>query len=71
MFMQKMTDLRFVIGLFLSLLGVLVLGSYLFGGSDLVQGVHLNLVGGGMLLIVGLLLGGSCFLGESPNTKDL
>jgi hypothetical protein len=66
MFMQKMTDLRFVIGLFLTLIGTLVLGSYFFGGDDLVQGVHLNLLGGGTILIVGLLLGGSTFVGEAP-----
>jgi aldose 1-epimerase len=54
--MSKLDDLLFLIGLFLTSIGVVVFGTYLFGGSDLVQNIHVNRLGGGMLLTVGILM---------------
>lgn len=52
--MSKLDDLLFVIGLFLTIIGVLVLGTSFLGPSDLVQGIRVNLLGGGALTIVGV-----------------
>jgi hypothetical protein len=54
--MNKFNDLLFVIGLFLSIIGGIVLLTGLVGGNDLVQGIRVNLVGGGMLTIVGVAM---------------
>ena len=51
-----LTDLRSVIGLFLFIIGSLVLLSYLFGPSDDVDGIHVNLLGGGCLALVGAVM---------------
>ncbi len=51
-----LTDLRSVIGLFLFIVGSIVLLSYAFGPSDLVGGIHVNLLGGGCLALVGMIM---------------
>lgn len=48
-----MTDLLFLIGLFLTLIGGVVFATYLLGPSDLVQNIHVNRLGGGVLLLIG------------------
>ncbi|MBC7385484.1 MAG: hypothetical protein H7301_04870 [Cryobacterium sp.] len=60
------TDLRFVIGLFLTLIGLLVLLSFLTSGSDVAQGIHVNLLGGGMLITVGGSLALSALFAKAP-----
>lgn len=55
---SKLGDLLFLIGLFLLLLGAVVMAAYLFGPSDVVQNIHVNRLGGGMLLSIGLLMMG-------------
>jgi hypothetical protein len=50
---SKLDDLLFVIGLFLTMIGAVVFGAYLFGGNDLVQNIHVNRLGGGLLLLIG------------------
>ncbi len=52
--LNKMTDLLFIIGLFLTIIGGLVLGTFFMGPSDLVQGIHVNMFGGGMMALVGI-----------------
>jgi len=59
--LSKFSDLRFTIGLFFTVVGSILLatflwGMFLSGPSDLVGGVHLNLLGGSMMLIFGLLM---------------
>jgi hypothetical protein len=53
---SKLYDLLFLIGLFLSLTGSVVLGTFLLGPSDVVQGVHVNLLGGGTITFVGVIM---------------
>lgn len=52
--MNRLHDLLFVIGLFLSIVGGIVLLTSFLGGSDVVQGVRVNLVGGGSMFVIGL-----------------
>ena len=66
---ELFSDLRFVIGLFLSLIGVLVLCAYFFGGADSSQGIHVNLLGGGMLTITGIALLLSSRFGDQSNAS--
>jgi hypothetical protein len=54
--MSKLNDLLFLIGLFLTLIGGVVMGAYIFGSSDVVQGIHVNLLGGSMLMTVGIVM---------------
>lgn len=54
--MNRLNDLLFVIGLFLTLIGSLVLIAAFTGPSDLVHGVRVNLTGGGAILFVGLCM---------------
>lgn len=54
--MNRLHDLLFVIGLFLSLVGGIVFLTSFMGGSDVVQGVRVNLVGGGTMLVIGLAM---------------
>lgn len=65
--MNRLHDLLFVIGLFLSLIGGIVLLTSFMGGSDVVQGVRVNLVGGGTMLLIGLAMIARSVLG--PQTK--
>ena len=60
-----LTDLRSVIGLFLTTIGVIVLLSYFFGPSDDVGGIHVNLLGGACLLITGLVMVISRYVAKS------
>jgi putative Mn2+ efflux pump MntP len=50
---SKLNDLLFLIGLFLVLIGGVVLGTYFSGLNDLVQNIHVNLLGGSLLVSVG------------------
>lgn len=54
----KLSDLLFLIGLFLLLIGSVVMGAYIFApaNADLVQNIHVNRLGGGMLMLVGALM---------------
>lgn len=52
--MSKLDDLLFLIGLFLTLIGGVVLATYFLGPSDLVQGIHVNRVGGSGLTVIGI-----------------
>lgn len=50
------TDLRTVIGLFLLTVALILFATYFWGTSDLVSGVHLNLLSGAMMAAVGLFM---------------
>ena len=52
--MNKLNDLLFVIGLFLTMIGAIVFITAAITNNDLVQGIRVNLVGGGMLSVVGI-----------------
>ena len=52
-FFERLTDLRFVIGLFLITVGAVLLLAFAFGPSDEVQKVHLNLLAGLLMSGVG------------------
>ena len=55
--MKKLSDLLFVIGLFLTIIGGIVLLTGLTGGgNDLVQGIRVNLLGGSMLTFTGVAM---------------
>ncbi len=55
--MNKLNDLLFVIGLFLTIIGgIVLLTGITGGGNDLVQGIRVNLLGGGMLTVIGLAM---------------
>lgn len=54
--LNKLNDLLFVIGLFLTIIGGIVLLTGLVSGNDLVQGIRVNLVGGGMLTVIGVAM---------------
>jgi hypothetical protein len=53
---RRLDDLLFLIGLFLTLIGGVVFGTYLFGGDDLVQNIHVNRLGGLSLLGIGIAM---------------
>ncbi len=46
---KKLGDLRFVIGLFFAVVGIILLLTSVFGPSDEVSGVRLNLVVGAFM----------------------
>ena len=54
--MNRLHDLLFVIGLFLSIIGGIVLLTSFFGESDVVQGIRVNLVGGGPMFVIGVAM---------------
>jgi hypothetical protein len=58
--LERMANLQFLIGFFLLCVGFVVLGAHFFGGSDVVEGIAVNLVGGGTMVVVGIgmILGG-------------
>jgi hypothetical protein len=62
--MNRLHDLLFVIGLFLSIVGGIVLLTSFMGGSDMVQGIHVNLVGGGVMFVIGLAMIGRSVFGK-------
>ncbi|HXH29208.1 MAG TPA: hypothetical protein VNJ01_00180 [Bacteriovoracaceae bacterium] len=53
---SKLYDLLFLIGLFLTLIGVIVLGTFFMGPSDVVQGIRVNLLGGSVMTFVGAVM---------------
>ncbi len=63
---SKLYDLLFLIGLFLTLIGAVVLGTFLLGPSDVVQGIRVNLLGGSMLTLIGV----SMIIGSFVSTQD-
>lgn len=54
--MKKFSDLSFVIGLFLTIIGGIVLLTGLVNGNDMVQGLRVNIVGGGMMTAIGVAM---------------
>ena len=54
--LNKLNDLLFVIGLFLTIIGAIVLLTGLIAGNDLVQGIRVNLLGGGMMTVIGVAM---------------
>jgi len=52
--MSKLTDLLFIIGLFLTIISCILLGTHFFGPSDVVQGIRVNLLGGGVMGLIGV-----------------
>lgn len=52
--MQKLTDLRFIIGLFFSLSGVVLLGTYFV--IEQTNHPQMNLYAGGVMLVFGLFM---------------
>jgi hypothetical protein len=67
--LAKLDDLLFVIGLFLTMIGAVVFGAYLFGGNDLVQNIHVNRLGGGLLLLIGTGMIGLSYWNEKALVK--
>lgn len=63
---SRLDDLLFLIGLFLLMIGGVVFAAYLFGPDDLVQGIHVNLLGGGSLSVIGI---GMIILSHFNNRK--
>jgi drug/metabolite transporter (DMT)-like permease len=53
---MKMTDLRFIIGLFFTFCGVVLVATSFFGASDLVEGFRMNLDSGLLMLVFGLFM---------------
>ncbi|MFL5785001.1 MAG: hypothetical protein ACJ76H_10350 [Bacteriovoracaceae bacterium] len=51
--LQKLNDLLFVIGLFLTIIGLIVFFTGIVSQNDLVQGIRVNLFGGGMMSVIG------------------
>lgn len=64
---SKLYDLLFLIGLFLTLIGVVVLGTFLMGPSDVVQGIRVNLLGGSVITVIGV----SMIVGSFYNTDKM
>ena len=56
--MSKLADLLFLIGLFLLLIGLVVFAAYVIApvDADLVQNIHVNRLGGGLLCGVGSVM---------------
>jgi uncharacterized membrane protein HdeD (DUF308 family) len=52
--MEKLTDLRFIIGIFFSLTGVILLLSYFIAAES--NHPKLNLYAGGIMLVFGLVM---------------
>ncbi len=53
MLSKRFDDLSFVIGLFFSVVGIILLLTHFFGPSDSVAGVKLNLVSGAVMTVFG------------------
>lgn len=54
--MKKLFDLRFVIGAFFLIVGILLVGYYLLGANDIVGTGSINIKGGMLYIIFGLLM---------------
>ena len=52
--LETWLDLRAIIGAFFICVGLILLGAFLLGPSDLVEGIHLNLVVGSAMLLFGV-----------------
>lgn len=65
--MNRLHDLLFVIGLFLTIIGGIVLVTGIVGPSDLVQGVRVNLLGGGVITVIGISMILGSILRKSTN----
>jgi hypothetical protein len=63
--MQKFTDLRFIIGLFFSLTGVILLLSYFLATES--NHPQLNLYAGGVMLVFGLVMLVLFYKGDAEN----
>ncbi len=63
--MKKLTDLRFVIGLFFSLCGIILLLCYYMVNES--NNPKLNLYAGGVMLLFGLLMLVLCYMGDAEN----
>ena len=63
--MEKLTDLRFIIGLFFSLCGLILLFSYLITAES--NHPELNLYAGGAMLLFGLVMLGLFYKGDAEN----
>jgi hypothetical protein len=63
-FTRAFEDLRFVIGLFLGLIGIFVLVQFAVRPSELTEGISVNLLGGTLLVVTGAFLAGSVLLGK-------
>ena len=63
--MQKLTDLRFIIGLFFSLCGLILLSCYFVATES--NHRELNLFSGGLMLIFGLVMLLLFYKGDAEN----
>jgi uncharacterized membrane protein HdeD (DUF308 family) len=63
--MQKLTDLRFIIGIFFSLTGVILLLSYFIATES--NHPQLNLYAGGVMLVFGLVMLLLFYKGDAEN----
>lgn len=54
--MNKLNDLLFVIGLFLTIIGSIVFLTGMISANDLVQGIRVNLLGGGVMAVIGIAM---------------
>lgn len=63
--MQKLTDLRFIIGIFFSLSGVILLLTYLIAAES--NHPQMNLYSGGLMLLFGLLMLLLFYKGDAEN----
>lgn len=56
MLLRYLEDLRFIIGVFFGIIGVILLITGLLDGSQTPEGVHLNLVAGGAMVGISALM---------------
>jgi uncharacterized membrane protein HdeD (DUF308 family) len=63
--MKKLTDLRFIIGLFFSLTGIILLVCYFIAAKA--KHPELNLYSGGLMLLFGLLMLLLFYKGDAEN----
>ncbi|MDB5284744.1 MAG: hypothetical protein JWO06_3819 [Bacteroidota bacterium] len=63
--MKKLTDLRFIIGIFFSLTGLILLLSYFIKTEN--NHPEMNLYSGGLMLVFGLLMLVLFYRGDAEN----
>ena len=63
--MKKLTDLRFIIGIFFSLCGIILLLSYMLASEN--KHPELNLYSGGVMFIFGLVMLLIYYKGDAEN----
>ncbi|MBL7714339.1 MAG: hypothetical protein JNL01_02660 [Bdellovibrionales bacterium] len=56
LFLDRFADLRFAIGLFFSIIGILLLAASLLNPNDVVVGIRLNFVAGAFMGVFGALM---------------